>query len=507
MFIILGDQMAAIGSLFSQGVFLSSMAASLCMALSDIALAVAECFLVDMTFTRKRDKKTTVLVWCAYLAVFLFLDTAAYLASGESGEAAAIADIAIFLLSSVGFVPPAIFLYRESRAACVFFTGMAGLITVLVALILAITVSAINPDLFVIDGTEYFMTFKFTVAMLVCKIPAAFLLVFLYRRYLSSATKAVISALGKKILSFVPFSLGMLLYFYLFGVFLDYYNLPIPTFVRVYALIISTFAVMYWLIYNSVLGTGRNVHTENDLDLARTIQKNCLISVFPAFPEYRKQFDLYARSIPAKEVGGDFYDFFLIDEDHLAIIIADASGKGIPAALFTMIAKTVIRVEGAKELDPCLVLEAANRHLCETNQNGLFVTCFMGVLEISSKKLTFANAGHNPPARKTANGKIEFFDMKKGLVLAAADDTIFEQQQVALCSDDVLFFYTDGITEANNAAREMFGNDRLTELLDKVDMQKLPLPRICDAIENSLADFIKNEPQADDITEMLIRIN
>jgi sigma-B regulation protein RsbU (phosphoserine phosphatase) len=234
-----------------------------------------------------------------------------------------------------------------------------------------------------------------------------------------------------------------------------------------------------------------------ELDVATKIQTSMLPCIFPAFP-HRAEFDIYASMQPAKEVGGDFYDFFLIDENKLAVVIADVSGKGVPAALFMVIAKTLIKNNAQYDQSPKEVFETVNNLLCENNEAGMFVTAFMGILDIPSGKFTYANAGHNPPLIKRANGQYEWLPTNPGLMLAGLEDMIYSQDEIQLDSGDILFLYTDGVTEAVDRENRFFEEPRLKDALNAYrgqDLRGLLL-----SIKREIDNFADGAEQADDIT-------
>lgn len=203
-----------------------------------------------------------------------------------------------------------------------------------------------------------------------------------------------------------------------------------------------------------------------ELNVATTIQVSMLPCIFPAFPD-RDEFDIFASMLAAKEVGGDFYDYFLIDDNHLAVVIADVSGKGIPAALFMVIAKTLIKNSAQSGKTPSEVFETVNNQLCENNSAGMFVTAFMGYLEMRTGLFTYVNAGHNPPVLRRYGGVFERLEVKPGFVLACMEDTVYQQQQLQLQRGDTLFLYTDGVTEAANPSGERLGENLLLACINE----------------------------------------
>jgi len=239
-----------------------------------------------------------------------------------------------------------------------------------------------------------------------------------------------------------------------------------------------------------------------ELSVAAKIQASMLPSVFPPFP-IRKEFDIYASMFPAKEVGGDFYDFFFIDENKLAVVIADVSDKGVPAALFMVIAKTLIKNNAQLGKTPKEVFEAVNNILCENNEAGMFVTAFLGYLDIPSGRFTYANAGHNPPFIKKSGGLYEKLPVKSGFVLAGMEAISYTQQETALNPGDELFLYTDGVTEAINLSLDLFGEARLFEVIG--NNPNLSLHDFDVAIKNEIEKFADGAEQADDITMLALR--
>ena len=234
-----------------------------------------------------------------------------------------------------------------------------------------------------------------------------------------------------------------------------------------------------------------------ELNVATQIQADMLPRIFPAFPA-RTEFDIYATMDPAKEVGGDFYDFFLVDDDHLAVVVADVSGKGVPAALFMVIAKTLIKNHAQNRETPAEVFTHTNAQLCEGNDAGLFVTAWMAVLEISTGKLTYVNAGHNPPLLQRAGGSYEWLKSRPGFVLAGMEGMRYRENEMELHPGDRLFLYTDGVTEATDANKELYGDDRLQAALDR--QGNVPVRQLLTGIKESIDAFVGDAEQFDDIT-------
>ncbi|MEE0957430.1 MAG: PP2C family protein-serine/threonine phosphatase [Ruminococcus sp.] len=269
-----------------------------------------------------------------------------------------------------------------------------------------------------------------------------------------------------------------------------------------YGIVLMSLIIMYCVIFNAK--SRKLASTETELNMATEIQTSMLPSIFPAFPE-RPEFDIYASMDPAKEVGGDFYDFFMIDEDHLALVIADVSGKGVPAALFMMSSKILINDHAIMGGTPAEILERVNKLVYANNDAHMFVTVWLGILEISTGKLTTASAGHEYPMLNT-NGKYEILKDKHGLAIGAMDISKYKNTEIQLKKGDSIFVYTDGVAEATDANNEFFGTDRTVEALNAVPKgasQKEVLAGVRAAVDA----FVKEAPQFDDLTMVGLKYN
>ena len=241
----------------------------------------------------------------------------------------------------------------------------------------------------------------------------------------------------------------------------------------------------------------KSARIETELNLATHIQADMLPRIFPAFPE-RDDIDLFATMTPAKEVGGDFYDFFMLDEDHLAVVIADVSGKGIPAALFMVIAKTLIKDHTSSEADLGSVFTKVNELLCESNSEGLFVTAFEGVLNLKTGEFRFVNAGHETPFICGKDGEFKPYPVKAAFVLAGMESMKYRSGVIKLEPGDKFFEYTDGVTEATDAENNLYGMERLGNILAK-NSDKSPADLLI-AVKDDIDAFVGAAPQFDDIT-------
>lgn len=242
-----------------------------------------------------------------------------------------------------------------------------------------------------------------------------------------------------------------------------------------------------------------------ELNVASTIQSSMLPCIFPAFPD-QKDFDIYADMHPAKAVGGDFYDFFKTDENHLWVVIADVSGKGVPAALFMVIAKTMLKNYAGFGASPAEVLAIVNDRLCENNEADMFVTVFIGVFEISSGIFTFSNAGHNYPLLYRKGGAFDWLKSSPDFVIAGMEGMKFRDNRVAIHPGDRLFLYTDGVTEALNKKEELYGDDRLIGTLNRPETREMSIDELVTYMKADLASYADGAEQADDITMLVLEI-
>lgn len=234
-----------------------------------------------------------------------------------------------------------------------------------------------------------------------------------------------------------------------------------------------------------------------ELNVATQIQANMLPCIFPAFPD-RTEFDIYASMTPAKEVGGDFYDFFFVDDDHLALVMADVSGKGVPAALFMVIAKTLIKNRALMGGSPAEVLSYANDQLCEGNDAQLFVTVWMAIIELSTGKGLAANAGHEHPAIKRAGGEWELVTYRHSPAVATMEGMVFKEHEFELNPGDKLYVYTDGVAEATDAHDELYGTERMLNALNR-EAEASP-EVLLKNVKADIDEFVGDADQFDDIT-------
>ncbi len=255
------------------------------------------------------------------------------------------------------------------------------------------------------------------------------------------------------------------------------------------------------LIRRSLEEHDQLISIRQDLQTAREIQQAILPKVFPPFPE-RREFDVYGEMMAAREVGGDFFDFFMIDSTRLGLVIGDVSGKGVPAAIFMAVSRTLIRATGMKGIAAAECISYANSLLCNESVSGMFVTVFYAILNVQTGQLEYVNAGHNPPYL-ISGGELKKVPMTGGTVLGFLDDIEFRTGNLTMAPGDVLYLYTDGITEAFNAQDQQYGEERLEKHLTSD-----PSATLVSLVKTTIAgvnDFSSGVPQSDDITLLAVQ--
>jgi sigma-B regulation protein RsbU (phosphoserine phosphatase) len=245
----------------------------------------------------------------------------------------------------------------------------------------------------------------------------------------------------------------------------------------------------------------QNKRMEGELNIGKKIQMSMLHLIFPPFPD-RKEFNIFAILNPAREVGGDFYDFFFIDERRLCFCIGDASGKGVPAALFMAMTKTLIKSRATNDLSPASILTHANDELSQDNKACMFVTVFLGIINIIDSELIYTNAGHNPPFIKRSNNSLECLNRRHGPVIGAVSGMTYKEDKTSLAKNDLVFLYTDGVTEAMDPKNNLFSEKRLADILSlrKYDS----VEDIINSTVSEVNRFQDDAEQADDITILAI---
>ncbi len=257
------------------------------------------------------------------------------------------------------------------------------------------------------------------------------------------------------------------------------------------------------MIWQSMQEHDQLISIQQDLQTAREIQQAILPKIFPPFPE-RTEFSIFASMIAAKEVGGDFYDFFMIDNERLGFVIGDVSGKGVPAAIFMAVSRTLIRATGLKGISTRECMSYVNKLLCNESVSCMFVTVFYGILNTLTGEVEYVNAGHNPPYLLNSSG-IRKVEMTGGAILGCMEDFVYQSKKVQMSAGDLLFLYTDGVTEAFNKKEELYGEGRLETFLN--NRLQHPIDGVVKESIGEVMEFSTGVPQSDDITLMAIRYN
>ncbi|MBR5326536.1 MAG: SpoIIE family protein phosphatase [Prevotella sp.] len=242
---------------------------------------------------------------------------------------------------------------------------------------------------------------------------------------------------------------------------------------------------------------------KGDLAIAREIQLAILPRIFPPFPENEDQLDIAAQMTAAKDVGGDFYDFFRIDDDRIGFVIADVSGKGIPAAIFMAVSRTLIRATGIRGGSPAECMRYVNELLAKESVDCMFVTVFYGIYNIQTGEITYCNAGHNPPHLLKHDGSVEPLPMSKDSMVGAVERLSYHEQKIQLGKGDALFMFTDGVTEAMNTSLEEFGEQRLEQTLQLAEGKSGQ--EVIDAVTGEVKAFVEEAEQSDDITMLVLK--
>ncbi len=252
--------------------------------------------------------------------------------------------------------------------------------------------------------------------------------------------------------------------------------------------------------------TSAKERIESELNIAREIQMSMIPKIFPPYPD-RTDIDIYAFMQPAKEVGGDLYDFF-IDDNKLYFAVGDVSGKGVPASLFMAVTRSIFRSIATSAGNPASIISAMNNAMCDGNDANMFVTLFIGILDLGTLELVYSNAGHNPPVIMSLDGKVSFMDVGtcSGLPVGLFEDYTYENARIVLAADDKILLYTDGLTEAENKAAELYGEDRLLAVLSKEGFASLSVRDLLESIHADVEGHVAGAAQSDDLTIMVMHV-
>lgn len=452
--------------------------------------------IVAITLKAKYNRRITALSWAGF-AVVGFL--AAWLSYSINLYNDLIGIIGLSLLVCAA----AQILYQESRSAKLFVGLMASLIANVGTFMFCGTT-----DTFLGAALRLFTDTPYTVPniqlFIIIKLVVYTIFFLLYYFFLRQHVRNIIETLQGKMTSYLAAPAVSVLGFYIINLISNSTGIVpgSPYFFPLYLTVCVIFVLEYVQIFSSVFWSATAMKNAAELNVASNIQHDMLPCIFPAFPE-RQEFDIYATMNPAKEVGGDFYDFFLVDEDHLVLVMADVSGKGVPAALFMVIAKTLLKNVAQTGQSPKEVLEKVNNQLCENNEAEMFVTVWLGIYEISTGKLTAANAGHEYPAIKRANGSFELYKDPHGFVLAGMENSRYKEYHLELDYGDTLFVYTDGVAEATDASNTLYGTERMLQALNS-SQSSTPEILLRD-VKADIDRFVGKALQFDDITMLAIQ--
>ncbi len=395
------------------------------------------------------------------------------------------------------------FLFADSGSVKLFVSLMATLIANVVTFMFCGTTDTfLGAALGFIQETPY--TVSNILLFIGIKLVVYSVTLFLYCRLLREHVRNIISILEGRMASYIVAPLVSLIGFYVINWITNSVGILPGTvfFFPLYITVCLIFVMEYVQIFTSISWSARAMKNEAELNVASNIQRDMLPCIFPPFPE-RTEFDIYASMNPAKEVGGDFYDFFLVDQEHLALVIADVSGKGVPAALFMVIAKTLLKNCALVEKSPKKILETVNNQLCENNKEEMFVTVWLAIYEIGTGKLTAANAGHEYPVIRKSGGDFELVKDKHGLVLAGMENSRYREYELVLQPGETLFVYTDGVPEATDAEEALFGTERMLQVLNQ---SKDAAPEeLLKNMKEAIDTFVGKAPQFDDITMLALR--
>ncbi len=467
-------------ALWSFAVFLASVFAGL---------------LTGITLTPKYRGIIRAAVWTAGAVVGYFMAFISYSIDLYNDA------VGILGLSALVCIVPQ-FLYKDSWSTKLSISLMACLIAnVSTFMLCGTTDTLVAPALGFIRESPYDM--ENLVFFIGLKLVIYSFLSVLYARFLKKTIHRTIEAVGGKMAVFLPALFISVVGFYMINLVTNSVGIYPDSvwFFLLYITVSLIFVIEFWMIFYSINQSAKTMKTTAELSVATNIQKSMLPCIFPAFPE-RREFDIYATMDPAKEVGGDFYDFFMVDERHLAVVVADVSGKGIPAALFMVIGKTLIKDHTQPGRDLGEVFTEVNELLCESNSEGLFITAFEGVLDLVTGEFRFVNAGHEIPFIRRGNGMFEPYKIRAGFVLAGMEGVRYQCGTLQLEAGDKIFQYTDGVTEATNKRNELYGMGRLGEILCK--HASLPPSELLAKIKSDIDVFVGDAPQFDDITMLCL---
>lgn len=467
-------------ALWSLAVFLASLFAAL---------------LAGVTLEPRYSKKVRYPIWILAAIVAYSITFISYWIN-LTNDAVGILGVSVLVTLMIGL------LYKGTWSSKIFVSLTACLIAnVGTFMFCGTTDAAIGTPLGLFEKGPYNVP---NILLFICiKLVVYSIIFFIYFKFLRKHFHDIIESLDGKMATFIAAPAVSHVGFYIINLFSNANGIvpSHPWFSPLYLTVCIIFVIEFVLIFHSILSASREMKSSAELNVAANIQKSMLPCIFPAFPN-RREFDIYATMDPAKEVGGDFYDFFMVDDRHLAIVIADVSDKGVPAALFMVIGKTLIKDHTTPDCDLGKVFSEVNKLLFEANSEGMFITAFEGVLDLVTGEFKFVNAGHELPFICKNSGNFEAYKMRAGFVLAGMEGIKYRSGSMMLEPGDKIFQYTDGVTEAINTKEEFYGMERLGVILNKV---KDGTPNeILPAVKRDLDEFVGTADQFDDITMLCL---
>ena len=482
-------------------------------------------FMISKTLELEKTQRTAVVYWgVAGLSAFLFgmgiqyaaqqmiafLDQKAF--QSEGGAIVQMYYSGVTLVHVVQNMMPALIatafvlvIYRGKRSTKVF-------VSLLFMLVVAVTFQFFSEITYIFfsDGDNgYLRNQPVPIVRSLIDFGWLFCIICIYRKFLETSLKNILETAREQIVHIITISCLAHIAFEVVKGTLDTYGITLMAVdpgnfliaVTIITALILIYILIYWSIFKVVTVSASSAKVKAELDVASKIQLSALPNKFPAFPD-RKEIEVYAEMFPAKEVGGDFYDFFFIDEEHLAVLIADVSGKGVPAALFMMSGRAVIRNQAFLKMKPGEILKNANNQLEENNHEGMFITAFLGILNVNTGEFEYSNAGHNVPYLCKKSGEVIPIPVKSGFVLAGMRNIRYKTEKIILEKREKLILYTDGITEAENPQKDMYGAERLMEALG--DCTEKTVDETVRKIVVSVENFAQDSEQADDITVLAV---
>lgn len=467
--------------------------------LAVLLASVFAAILIIFTLPQKKPYFRTVLIWVGAFVVGYFMSFISYSVDISNDFVAILGVTAVVVLASL-------FTCEGSWSAKIFVSLTMALISNVITFMLCGSIDSFAAVKFKLYEYSPYETTNILFFILVKLIVYTGMFI-LYRAFLMARVRKMIAALHGNMKIFIWAPLVSVVGFYCINLFTNSNGIfpGTPWFFWLYSMVSIIFVVEFCLIFYAVSLNVRAAKTEAELSIATNIQQAMLPIIFPPFPD-RKEFDIYASMDPAKEVGGDFYDLFLVDDSHLAVVVADVSGKGIPAALFMVIGKTLLKDHTQPGEDLGKIFSDVNDMLCQSNSEQLFITAYEAILDLKTGDVQYANAGHEHPfiMRKQPDGSYKYEEMPTvaGVILAGMEGIPFTSASFHMEPGDRLMQYTDGVTEATNSKNQLYGMERLSAFLnDHIDMKP---DELLPALRADIDKFVGNAPQFDDITMLCL---